>query len=477
MNLLQKIKKTFGIISAFYKYAGAMPSPRRPYVHETAQDAHLDINSTERRILVARSRELERDNPYWSKFLDIHEHYTIGRGISLTPQSSDPEFNAFIKEKWTEWSRHPFIDSDLTLEEGERMLARAVACDGDQFIIKCGSRRNPMLQVVECQRVATPDIQNENIIDGIEVDALGNKIAYYIRREISNGIKAQRYQRIPADQVIHVFNPARFGQLRGLPLCTNVINDLIDLTILHTCEMDAAKFNSATSAVWKTTGSGLDADENPFGGGSDESSESIEERQSRIENILGGRVLRIDDNESLVPYIASRPTTVTQEYWEFLLKKISAGIGYSDLLIFPRSVQGTVVRANLETTAAHLRSEHEVYAAAIKSIYEWFAGFYTSKTSATDWWKCATQPPRSPIVDIERNSNAIIEETRNGIRSMTANCAELGRSFEDVLREKAQDSLLIKKVSQETGIPERDLISSSIGVFSGNLPKEESNNE
>ena len=174
---------------------------------------------------------------------------------------------------------------------------------------------------------------------------------------------------------------------------------------------------------------------------------------------------------------------MTQEYWEFLLKKISAGIGYSDLLIFPRSVQGTIVRANLETTAARLRAEYEIYAAAVREIYQFFAESQSYRTRCNDWWKCTTQPPRSPVVDIERNANAIIEETRNGMRSLTANCAELGRSIEDVIREKANECKLIKQAAKEAGISEQDLISSMTGAMSGNMPatlfeskKEESKN-
>jgi hypothetical protein len=56
------------------------------------------------------------------------------------------------------------------------------------------------------------------------------------------------------------------------------------------------------------------------------------------------------------------------------------------------------------------------------------------------------------------------------MRSLTANCAELGRSIEDVIREKANECKLIRQAAKEAGISEQDLISSMTGVMSGNMP-------
>ena len=454
----------------FERYEGAIPSEARPYLWRPPQDAHIDIKSATRKVLVERSRDLEKNNPYWAKFLDIHENYTIGRGIPVTPASSDPQFNAYMAEAFADWSREPLIDSNMSLAEAERTFARAGACDGEAFILKIQDGGIRKLQIVECQRVDTPSIMGQNVVnirDGIRFNEYGKPLSYFIRTKTDSYYG--NYREYAAWQVIHIFNPSRFGQERGLPLCTNVINDLIDLDILHKYEMAAAKVNSEKAAVWTRQGDNVDdSEESPWGDETER--ETAEERRVRIENAWGGTVIGINPGESLNPYISQRPSVVTQEYWEFLLKKISAGIGYSDLLIFPRSVQGTIVRANLETTAARLRAEYEIYAAAVREIYRFFAESQSYRTRCNDWWKCTTQPPRSPVVDIERNTNAIIEETRNGMRSLTANCAELGRSIEDVIREKANECKLIRQAAKEAGISEQDLISSMTGVMSGNMP-------
>lgn len=455
----------------FERYEGAIPSTARPWAWMPPRDAHLDIRKATRQTLVERSRELEKNNPYWAKFLDIHESYTVGRGISVTPSSSDPKFNAYMAEAFADWCREPLVDSNMSLAEAERTFARAGACDGEAFILKIQDRGQRKLQIVECQRVDTPNLGNnfQNIRDGIRYTEEGRPISYFIRTKTDAFFG--NYREYPAWQVIHIFNPSRFGQERGIPLCSNVINDLIDLDILHKYEMAAAKVNSEKAAVWTRQGDGIDDGEaSPWGDATE--TETAEERRVNIEEAWGGTVIGINPGESLNPYISQRPSVVTQEYWEFLLKKISAGIGYSDLLIFPRSVQGTIVRANLETTAARLRAEHEIYAAAVKEIYKFFAESQSYRTRVSDWWKCTTQPPRSPIVDIERNTKAILEETRNGMRSLTYNCAELGRSIEDVLREKALECKLIKKTAEEAEISTQELLSSMTGIFSGNLPKE-----
>ena len=167
----------------YERYEGAIPSTARPWSWRPPRDAHLDINQTTRKVLVERSRDLEKNNPYWAKFLDIHENYTVGRGISVTPASSDPEFNKYMADAFAEWSQHPLIDSDMSLAEAERTFARAGACDGEAFILKVYDRTDRHLQIVECQRVDTPNLGNDfqNIRDGIRYTEEGRPISYFIR--------------------------------------------------------------------------------------------------------------------------------------------------------------------------------------------------------------------------------------------------------------------------------------------------------
>jgi len=461
-------------------YNGAMYSTSRPHIYDYLKDAHLDISKMEREAIVIKSRDLEKNNAYWPKYLAIHESYTVGRGIPISPSSSDPEFNAFMKDAFAEWAEDPLIDSKMDLGEMQRTMARATARDGEIFIYATWDYQDRRkLQLFETQRVGYPSQPKKeaNIHDGIEFDRYGKPVAYFVRRDMQRLMDVNTIARIPAFAIYHVYNPERFGQVRGLPICSNVINDLIDLDLLHKYEMDAAKFNSQKMAAWTRQGDDLSIEDSPFSPGTGDAPLSLEERQTRIEQSFGGTVVGLNPGEQLTPYISQRPSVITQEYWEFLLKKTSAGIGYTDLLIFPRSVQGTVVRANLETTAAVLKSEYEVYAKALKWIYRFVAEGFSYKTKVNDWWKCSVQAPRSPVVDLERNTNAIIDETRNGMRSITYNCNELGRSLDDVLEEKAVECQKIKEIAEKHGLTTRELISSMIGEFAGNLPKEENGKE
>ena len=43
----------------FERYEGAIPSEARPYLWRPPQDAHIDIKSATRKVLVERSRDLE----------------------------------------------------------------------------------------------------------------------------------------------------------------------------------------------------------------------------------------------------------------------------------------------------------------------------------------------------------------------------------------------------------------------------------
>ncbi|MFA6691388.1 MAG: phage portal protein, partial [Saccharofermentanales bacterium] len=255
-RVLQKaVKKA---VKAYYN--GAMNSPSRPSFYDYLKDAHLDISKVEREQIVIKSRDLEKNNAYWPKYLSIHENYTVGRGIPLTPSSSDPKFNDLMKKVFESWSENPLVDSRMDLSEMQRTMARTTARDGEVFILKVWDGKRRKIQILETQRVGYPKTDNspDTIYDGIELDRLSKPLAYFVRRDMQRLYDPSTVTRIPAWSVYHVYNPERFGQIRGLPLCTNVINDLIDLDLLHKYEMDAAKYNSQKIAAWTRQGDDLE---------------------------------------------------------------------------------------------------------------------------------------------------------------------------------------------------------------------------
>ncbi len=82
-------------------------------------------------------------------------------------------------------------------------------------------------------------------------DENGRPIGYYFAVEVERG-KYEFGPMVDAASVIHLFEPSRPGQLRGMSFFHSVINEINDLDDLEILEMQAARENASTS-VWIET--------------------------------------------------------------------------------------------------------------------------------------------------------------------------------------------------------------------------------
>ena len=145
-------------------------------------------------------------------------------------------------------------------------IVKDILVDGEVFLLKTRGLTppyRPRLQLIEGHRVGTPGAligggyaQRSDIIDGVEIDGKGRPVAYYVM----DGVNAGDYSRIPADNIIHLFEPNRVGMYRGISHFYAVMNALHDLDDLERLEMQAAKDAASTTKVIKTP-SGEDVNE------------------------------------------------------------------------------------------------------------------------------------------------------------------------------------------------------------------------
>src|SRR5690606_19672887 len=104
----------------------------------------------------------------------------------------------------------------------------------------------PRLQLITADRVETPpwlySQEGVSIIDGVQVDAFGRPVAYWVKPDDPLFVAPQeKWVALPADRVIHDFQRSRISQYRGLPIIYPVLADMKDLQELQGLEMLAAK--------------------------------------------------------------------------------------------------------------------------------------------------------------------------------------------------------------------------------------------
>jgi len=439
------------------KYEGASRSLRRSYLDTSYTSARFDVTSSTRQAIVRKSRFFEQNNAIMNRLGDLFESYTVGSSFSVQPASSDPAWNLKAKKWFDIWCRYPDIGSRQSFSTLMGQAARGWFYDGESFILLTrGESGKPRLQLIEAQSVATPVgmESDETVFDGIRFDPrTGRAVSYFIGSEKTQGNLVD-VRSIPADSVVHIYEPNRPAQLRGLPFVSAVINDLHDLDDLQKLEMEACKLGASVAQIVKTVSGEVQASSLRAGIGANVTPNTAE---TYYEQVFGSSVKVLKNGDTFEQFATERPGVNMREYWRQLTEKVCAGVGIPYVLVYPESMQGTVYRGALDMSAVWFRSRHQVMASAARRIYEYVMEYAiksdpTLNDAPSDWYEVSITAPRSPNVDVGRNSAAQLAELEAGVVTYDEVYGARGLDWRSALEAKAQQALFVRQLADKYNV-------------------------
>ncbi|MGH9745127.1 MAG: phage portal protein [Candidatus Acidiferrales bacterium] len=186
------------------------------------------------RLLRARARELSRNNPVAKSYLKLLTANVLGeKGIGYKAQVRNNDktlntgFNQKIEAAWCEWSKkgNCTVDGKLSFRAVQNLVLKNVATDGEVFIRMVRGFDNKhrfAIQLFDADQVdhlfSRFASKSENEIRmGIEVDAWGRPVAYHVNLKHPSDLGGSLLrERIPADQMLHLYDPERISQTRGI---------------------------------------------------------------------------------------------------------------------------------------------------------------------------------------------------------------------------------------------------------------------
>lgn len=230
------------------------------------------------RVLRGRARELARNNPIAKSYLKILAANVIGeRGISYQPlvrnnnDELNQQFNTKIEKCWKEWSRkgNCTVDGKLSLREVQDLVLKTVATDGEAFIRKVpGFKENKYrfaLQLIDADQVdhlfsrwpspgGGQNLSENEIRMGVEVDLWGRPVAYHVNPAHPSDLGGSLLrERIPAQYMLHLYDPLRVQQTRGIPWFTPCMLEMRMLGGYLEAELVAARVSAAKMLFFKHT--------------------------------------------------------------------------------------------------------------------------------------------------------------------------------------------------------------------------------
>lgn len=234
-------------------YEAASPrdkwKPRRP-----GASAETDFRA-DAGILRTKARALVQNVPYIHSAMNALVAYTVGTGIKPTHLGPEKER---LTALWKEWVRVADADGRMDYYGLQAAAYRAMQVDGE-VLIRLRLRRPAdglpvplQLQLLEIDWLDTERetgaAEGNEIVNGIEYDQLGRKVAFWLFdrhpgdtafRRFMRRVTSTASRRVPADSVIHLMraDAARPGQGRGITRLAPVIPSVRDLQLYEDAEL------------------------------------------------------------------------------------------------------------------------------------------------------------------------------------------------------------------------------------------------
>jgi lambda family phage portal protein len=284
-----------------------------------------------------RSRALQQNVPYIAQGMRSLVAQTIGTGI--TPLFTGPHA-AILNALWTKWA--PFADADgRTNVYGQQALGyRTMEGDGE-VLLRARTRRPSdglpvplQFQILEIDWLDSKRNETRGgnqIINGIEYDALGRKVNFWlftshpgdtwVTRMLGRvGIRGES-RPVPADQIIHLYNPERPGQGRGITRLAPIIPAVRDLHLYEDAEAQRKNLETRLAVLATGDTSGLqDAPDEGAGEGGDAS------RTGDLGALPSGQILEMPQGMNF-QIVEPKAAPGYVEYVKQRLHIIAAGFG------------------------------------------------------------------------------------------------------------------------------------------------------
>ena len=411
-----------------------------------------------------RSRDLERNNEYFRRYLHLLRTNVVGSsGFRLQVKAVNPDRtldvsgSQIIEDAWAEFSRKggPTVDGRMSMTDLTMHVIAGMARDGEVFmrIVKNRSLRHGVaLQIIEPDRVdeeMNERYRNGNDVRmGVELDEYKRPVAYHVLLnhpgdyDYTTLAKGTKRARIPASEIMHIYKPERAAQTRGVPWSAAAISALKMLHGYREAELVAARTGAAKMGFFTSpAGDDFMADGYEGEGGTG----------APIYDAEAGTFHQLPAGVDFKAFDPTHPTSAYADFEKAILRGIASGLGVSYTALandlegtsYSSIRQGALEERDFYRTLQSFMVEHfldplyrvwldHVTQFAVISIngpgkYEKFSRNFTFRPRGFQW------------VDPLKEINAAVVGLQNGILSHSDIAANYGRDAEETFAQIQRD--------------------------------------
>lgn len=419
------------------------------------QDHRKTLTTAKRKELIKRSRIINSNSPVALEARTTLADYAVGNGSRPIAQTEDQDWNEAAQALFMQWAKRPTICRRYSLAEVERMTSFALDVDGELFAHKTRDTwQNPALQLFESHRLSSHTEEMEGIYDGIKYAANGRPMVYFIDTKTPKNPRSPD-RGIRAAHMLHVHDPQNFSSSRAVPAWANGLLG----------EQDRLEILAGESQIWKSQAEiahvlesnreqaledgdfGFDDDDDAIAG-TDEAT---------ISAVLGGKVIRLDQGETLSTPDANRPGSEFQSAQMILAGGMLGGHLPPELILDASKIGGASVR--LITSKADRKIKHRkqvIDSRLLDGCWFYVIGAAIDRGDLDPfkgWSNVGWTRPRSITVDAGRDSQQARADLEMGRKLWSDDIGEGGNHFDAHWRKRAKEAARIQAIADEEGVP------------------------
>ncbi len=435
------------------EYDGAKTGRRTDGWITAGSDANAEISRASSRLR-NRARDLVRNNPFAAKAVITYAASMVGSGIRPRPKADSKALDTRITGLWEDFSNQCDADSRTNFYGLQTLMVRSMVESGECLLQMINRPASSGLTVPLQLRVLEGDHLDSSrdrilpggglIQQGIEFDGFGSRVAYWLYPQhpgSANMTGLLQSIRVPASDIIHLFDRMRPGQNRGVTWFAPALLRMRDLDDYDEAELIRKKIEACF------VGFVINADP-----GQSLTQVKQEADEKRVELFEPGMVSYLPPGKD-IRFGSPAPTSGYVEYmrWHFHAVSAAMGLTYELLTGDLSQVNYSSLRAGLIEFRRRIDAMQRQLLIPQLCIPVWnrflttaqAAGIVGSGTIRTQW-----TPPRFEAVDPQKDTMGEILLIRAGLMSLAEGIARQGYDPDVVTAEFAE----MNKVLDQLGL-------------------------
>lgn len=426
-------------------YNAATNRDRGKVFRRSATDA--DGASFQRAKVAWSARDLVRNTPFATRAQQVIANNVVGDGIiwkvSASAKSTKKDLARLLKAHFDTVA----IDADgrQNLYGLQRLAVACIVESGEVLIRRRRRNRGDGLPLPFQIQVLEPDFLDSDKLDlaagpsgatireGIEYDAIGRRVAYWLFDEHPGAARKLRgsltSRRVPASEILHIYRQDRPGQMRGVSWFAPIALRLMDLDDYDDAQLMRQKI-AACFAAFVTS--------------SEDPTAATGEDTSGLSSLVPGRIMKLKPEQD-IRFAAPPGVEGYDQFTRGVLRGAAAAMG-----ITYEALTGDLSGVNF-SSARMGRAEMDRNVSSwqwlmlvpqfLQPVAAWTLealdvqrGSARARELAIEW-----VPPTRVLVDPAREIPAMIDKIKAGLASWQQAVRELGYDPEELLEEHSED--------------------------------------